>query len=61
MDFSLVSRAVFAVGRTDPTGVNLLGTAFALNKVGCFATASHVVGTSDTNLVLVFKEISTLH
>ena len=61
IDFSLISSAIFAVGRTGPAGVQPLGTAFLLNKPGYFATASHVVGTDDTNLVLVFKQLSTLH
>jgi S1-C subfamily serine protease len=61
MDFSSISSAIFAVGRTDIAGVQLRGTAFLLNKPGCFATAFHVVGTDDRNLVLAFKEVATLH
>lgn len=60
-DFSSVSSVVFAVGRTGPAGMQLLGSAFLLDKPGCFATTSHVVGTDDTNLVVAFKPISTLH
>ena len=59
-DFKLISTGVFAVGRRGPAGVQLLGSAFVLNKPGIFATASHVVGTDDTNLVLVSKLLPTL-
>lgn len=61
MDFSSISNIVFAVGRNDPAGVQLSGTAFALRKPGFFATASHVVGTDDSSLVLAFKELSSLN
>ncbi len=61
MDFSNVQNVVFAVGRMGPGGVQLLGTAFALNKPGFIATASHVVGTDDTGLVLAFKKLSSLN
>lgn len=61
MDFSNVQNVVFAVGRMGPGGVQLLGTAFTLNKPGFFATASHVIGTDDTGLVLAFKKLSSLN
>jgi S1-C subfamily serine protease len=60
-DFSAVSNLVFALGRNGPGGVQLLGTAFALNKAGHFATASHVAGTEGQNLVLAFKPLTSLH
>lgn len=60
-DFSAVSKLVFALGRNGPGGVQLLGTAFALNKPGLFATASHVAGTDGQNLVLAFKPLTCLH
>ncbi len=59
-NFSLIPRVVFAVGRNGPAGTQLLGTAFCLNKKGHFATASHVVGTDDTNLVIAYKEMTDL-
>jgi hypothetical protein len=60
-DFSLIPRIVFAVGRMNgPGGVQLLGTAFNLNKPGFFATAAHVAGTDDSNLVLVTKSQNNL-
>lgn len=61
IDFSNISRVIFALGRNSPAGVQPLGTAFALNKAGHFATASHVVGLDDRNLVLVFKRIQSIH
>lgn len=47
--------AAVPVGRLGPGGVDLLGTAFLLPQAGLLATASHVVGQDDTNLVVVFK------
>lgn len=61
MDFSSVTNVVFALGRMGPGGVQLAGTAFSLNKSGFIATASHVVGTDDTGLVLAFKKLSSLN
>lgn len=60
MNFSQISNVVFALGRNGPAGVQLSGTAFALNKPGYFATASHVVGTDDTGLVIAFKDLLSL-
>lgn len=60
MDFS-IQNVVFALGRMGPGGVQLLGTAFWLNKPGLIATASHVVGTDDNGLVLAFKRLSSLN
>ena len=60
-NFSAVSNLVFALGRNGPGGVQLLGTAFALNKPGLFATASHVAGTDGQNLVLAFKPLTSVH
>jgi len=61
MDFNDIQNVVFALGRMSPGGVQLLGTAFLLNKPGFIATASHVVGTDDTGLVLAFKILSSLY
>jgi S1-C subfamily serine protease len=58
--FEGMQNVVFAVGRTTPTGIQLLGTAFSLDKTGIFATASHVAGNDDTGLVLTFKLINKL-
>jgi S1-C subfamily serine protease len=49
---------VVAVGRLTANGVNLLGTAFALPSSILFATALHVSGLSDHNLVIAGREIS---
>jgi S1-C subfamily serine protease len=55
-DFGAVSRAVFSIGRVNQGGVQLLGTAFSLNKKGHFATAGHVVAGTDAGLVLVVRQ-----
>jgi S1-C subfamily serine protease len=60
-NFQLISRVTFALGVTGPSGINLLGTAFLLNKKGHFATAAHVAGTDDSKLVVVFKDLNTIH
>lgn len=60
-DFSGIPNLVFAVGRNGPAGIQLAGTAFALNKPGFFATASHVAGTDGQGLVVAFKKLSSLH
>lgn len=54
-----LSQLVYALGRSEPGGIQLLGTAFAVapDKV---ATAQHVVGASDQNLVMVLPRIKTL-
>jgi hypothetical protein len=54
-EFSPVVGFIFAVGRVGPGGVQITGTAFALQKPGTFASAFHTVGTDDSNLVLVMK------
>ena len=59
-NFNLIPRVVFAVGKNSPAGIQLLGTTFCLNKKGLFATASHVVGVDDTNLVIAYKELNDL-
>lgn len=61
VSFSPISNLVFALGRNGPGGVQLLGTAFSLNKPGFFATASHVAGTEGQNLVLAFRQLTSLH
>lgn len=61
MDFSGISNVVLLLGRQGPGGAQLFGTAFALNKPGFFATASHVVGTDDNGLVLALKSLTSLN
>lgn len=60
-DFSGIPNLVFAVGRNGPAGIQLAGTAFALDKPGFFATASHVAGTDGQGLVVAFKKLQSLH
>ena len=49
-------RIVMSLGRVTPSGVNLLGTCFLLNRKGWFATASHATMGDDHNLVVVLQE-----
>lgn len=54
-----VSQIVYVLGRVTPSGVTLLGTAFAVgsNKV---ATAFHVVGSNDQDLALIMPRMSNI-
>ncbi|RZM20955.1 MAG: serine protease [Pedobacter sp.] len=45
-----------AVGRVTPSGVQILGSAFLANDKGHFVTAQHVVGTSDSGLVIILPK-----
>jgi hypothetical protein len=47
-----LAQTVLAIGRTDPAGVNLLGTGFAVGTKK-IATAAHVSGTHDDGLVIL--------
>lgn len=60
MNFTDICRGIFSVGRITPNGLSLLGTAFAVNKPGFFATAAHVVNHSDNGLVIIFNEMSSM-
>jgi len=54
-----MSQVVYAIGRMEAGSVTLLGTAFAVapSKV---ATAFHVVGADDKNLVLIRPKVASL-
>lgn len=54
-----VSQVVFALARLEPSGIQLLGTGFAVTK-DKVATAYHVVGPEGRNLVLVFPRMQSL-
>ena len=50
---------VFMLGRLEPSGFNALGTAFAVMQ-DKIATAFHVVGASDQNLVMIIPNIDSI-
>jgi hypothetical protein len=54
-----MSQVVYAVGRIEAGSVTLLGTAFAVSP-SKVATAFHVVGADDHNLVLIRPKLATL-
>jgi hypothetical protein len=54
-----LSQLVYAVGRIEAGIVNLLGTAFAVSSTQV-ATAYHVVGPDDRNLVLIYPKVKSL-
>lgn len=49
VNFSNINKVVFAVGRIQPDGVQLLGTAFLLGKAGHLVTAAHVPAQNQGN------------
>lgn len=51
----------FAVGRVMPSGVQILGSAFLASKSGHFVTAQHVVGESDTGLVIIMPRHTNIN
>lgn len=55
MDIINLHRLVYTVGRITPTGIQLLGTCFLLNKPGIFVTAAHVTNNDDNNLVVALN------
>jgi hypothetical protein len=58
--FLLVPRFVVSVGRVTPEGLKLVGSAFLVGP-GKFATARHVSGDDDPNLVIIPARIPTLN
>ncbi|WP_202976969.1 S1 family peptidase [Ornithinimicrobium flavum] len=54
-----MSQVVCAIGRQGPEGVQLLGTGFAVSTTR-IATAFHVVGPSDENLVVALPRYQNL-
>lgn len=55
-----LSQLVYAVGRMEAGSIRLLGTAFAISSTK-IATAFHVVGADDRNLVLVLPKIASMN
>lgn len=60
MIFTDISQGVFSVGRITPNGITLLGSAFAINKSGYFATAAHVVNHNDNGLIICLNGLSSI-
>lgn len=58
--FTDISQIVLPVGRITSNGVELLGTAFLINKNGFLATAAHVVGNDDTGLVIITSKHASI-
>lgn len=60
MYFTDISHVVHPVGRKTSTGISLLGTAFFINKPGLLATAAHVVGNDDNDLVVIMNRVNSI-
>lgn len=54
-----MSQVVYAIGRLEAGSVTLLGTAFAITS-SKVATAFHVVGADDRNLVLIRPKVASI-
>jgi S1-C subfamily serine protease len=54
-----IAKGIFAVGRSAPTGIQLLGTAFTIGGEH-LATTAHVTGPSDNDLCVIFPRIERL-
>src|SRR3954468_23062171 len=57
---NVFTQLVVVVGRLAPGSVSMLGTAFAVTNGGVFATTRHVVGTQDSDLVILAPHINEL-
>ncbi|WP_081615234.1 serine protease [Dietzia sp. UCD-THP] len=55
-----LSQVVYGVGRVGPEGVQLLGTCFAVAPTKV-ATAYHVVGADDRDLVMLAPKVNSLY
>lgn len=60
MIFTDICNVVHPVGRITTNGIELLGTAFFINQAGLLATAAHVVGNNDNNLVVIVNKIPSI-
>jgi trypsin-like peptidase len=58
---NLFTQLVVIVGRVTPSGVTMLGTAFAVNSKGLFATTRHVVGSQDADLVILAPHVTDIN
>jgi hypothetical protein len=50
---NLFTQLVYVIGRVTPTNVEMLGTGFLVARDGLIATTHHVVGSADSNLVIL--------
>lgn len=55
MDIRNLHQIVYTIGRITPSGIDLLGTGFLINKQGTFVTAAHVTNNDDNNLVVALN------
>lgn len=60
MLFTDISYVVHPIGRIKGNTVQLLGTAFFINRAGLLATAAHVVEYRDDNLVVILNRVSSI-
>ena len=60
MIFTNICNGVYPVGRIITGGVQILGTAFFIKQPGLVATAAHVVGNNDSDLVIIINKITSI-
>lgn len=61
MKYNEISQLVFSVARLCEDGATPLGTAFLINQPGILVTAAHVVGGSDSNLVIMLNNVTSIN
>lgn len=56
-----IAQQIFALGRLQPDGIELLGTCFMVAKNGRLVTANHVIDNNAKNLVIVLPKNNSLN
>jgi S1-C subfamily serine protease len=58
---NLFTQIVLVVGRSTPSGVQMLGTGFLVSCDGKIATAKHVINGDERNLVVLMPKINNIN
>jgi len=58
---NIFTQLVYVIGRVTPNHVEMLGTGFLVSKDGLIATTHHVIGSADSNLVLLAPHINNIN
>ena len=55
------TQIVYVIGKLNPSGVEMLGTGFLIDQNGHIATTHHVVGSENSNLVVLAPHIRDIN
>lgn len=58
---NIFTQLVYVIGKLTPSGVNMLGTGFLIDQQGHIATTHHVVGSENSNLVILAPHITDIN